>query len=53
MYLKELLGKLRFKAKYDYSAEKLKNVLIKKRKQVFQQIGTSGYSLGACEITRS
>lgn len=29
MYLKELLGKWRFKAKYDYSAEKLKNVLIK------------------------
>lgn len=29
MHLKELLGKWRFKAKYDYSAEKLKNVLIK------------------------
>lgn len=29
MYLKELLGKWRFKAKYDYSAQKLKNVLIK------------------------
>lgn len=29
MYLKELLGKWRFKAKYDFSAEKLKNVLMK------------------------
>lgn len=56
MYLKELVGKWRFKAKYDSYAEKSESVYIEYWKRAPKRIGLTGtlrYSLGLCQAIRS